>query len=83
MLLGFILGVLATLTVQLCILHIFPRLVTALQRTIWKMKDDRVFLWAIWDTYLRQTNLRGGGRLGNVTRQTRRRITREVVRRMV
>lgn len=81
--LGFALGVLATLTVLTVCLYIVPNLMLAFKSAMWKVRDGRLFVWATFDTYLRQRGWKNGPRLGSLTRQSRRRIAREMARMLV
>ena len=78
--LEFFLGVFATLTILTCILYVLPNLLLAFRATLWRLRDDRLFIWAIFDTYLRQRGWKSGPRLGSLTRQQRRRIAREMAK---
>jgi hypothetical protein len=73
---AFALGVLVTLTTLFAMLYVYPTLATSLIMSLWQVRASNFFVWAIYDTYLRQKGWRSGPRMGRLTRQTRRRIER-------
>lgn len=81
MLTGITIGVVGTLLVLFVAALVYPRLSDAVLIALWKIRDSNDIVYAIWDTWLRQTDRRLGPKL-NVTRQARRRIAREMARRM-
>jgi hypothetical protein len=72
----FMLGVCSTLALLGLLLYVYPRLVRALILSLWQVRGSNLFIWAIFDTYLRQKGWRTGWRLGGLHRATRRRIER-------
>lgn len=82
MLLGIIYGVIGTLFVLFVVALLYPAASRQLLLALWDIRASNELVWAIFDTWLRQTDKRLGPKL-NLTRQARRRISREIAKRLV
>ena len=76
---GFALGVLATLLV----IVLYLTATRSVAPTLFRLRNESALFVALWDTFLRQTGRRPGPRIVGLTRQQRRRIARATAKRLV
>lgn len=80
---GFFLGAVAALMATWLYLSAFPRAAVRFHMALMNARESSAFIHDVIDTYLRRIGVRRGPVIRTLTRQTRRRIARELAKRAV